>query len=303
VSTKLNIVSGFLGVGKTTFLKKIIPALEGTTVLIENEFGDVVIDGDIIQEQLPIKEIYAGCICCSLTQDFQTAIKDLLLEYHPDQILIEPSGVGSLADIIRSCRSIIEHAQLELNLNHIVTIVDVSAFDECLASFGDFYLDQIINAHTILLSHFNEIGASEAEEVIARISSYNSGAFILKEDWFPYEGEKLLEILEAVENWGSSLPPRHTLRYVHNMFETFSTTQPRIFSESDLEIMLNSFDRQEYGYIVRAKGILWLNTGQSILFNFTPQHYNWEYLEDPKEAKVIAIGTSINHEKIAAYFR
>jgi len=303
VSTKLNIVSGFLGVGKTTFLKKIIPALGGTTVLIENEFGDVGIDGDIIQEQLPIKEIYAGCICCSLTQDFQTAIKDLMQEYHPDQILIEPSGVGSLADIIRSCRSIIEYSQLELSLNHIVTIVDVSAFDECLASFGDFYFDQIINAHTILCSHFNELGASEAEDVMARISSYNSGAFILKEDWLPYAGEKLLAILEAAADWGSSLPPRPALRDVHNMFETFSITQPRIFSEPDLEIMLNSFNRQEYGLIVRAKGILKLDTGQSILFNFTPQHCNWEYLEEPKEAKVIAIGTSINHKKIAAYFR
>nr|WP_279279235.1 GTP-binding protein [Sporotomaculum syntrophicum] len=269
--------------------------------MLENEFGDVGIDADIIQEELPIKEIYGGCICCSLAQDFQTAIKELLLEYHPDQILIEPSGVASLADIIKACRSVAEHPQLESCINHVITIVDVGAFDACLESFGGFYLDQIINARTILLSHFNKINAGEAKQIIARIRSLNSNAFILKEDWLTYEGDKLLEIFEATGNWEVSMleiPFSHTL----NEFETFSISRPRNYSVPDLEQMLTALNNHEYGFIVRAKGILELNTGELIHFNFTPQYCNWEYLEEPKQVKVIAIGNDINQKKIAALF-
>ncbi|AOY77501.1 CobW family GTP-binding protein [Clostridium formicaceticum] len=303
MSTKISIISGFLGAGKTTFLKKIIPNMEGKTALIENEFGNVGIDGDLMDDQLPIKEIYAGCICCSVVQDFKKAIEALALEYRPDHILIEPSGVGSLSDIVKVCSKLSEKPHMGISIHQLITIVDVSAFDDYLESFGAFYLDQIRNAHIIFLSHFDKLNHEEVEKIISKIRLNNPTAFILKEDWYGYDGEKIIEILNTVENCSVDPKEKSILSPASRMFATFSIVSPRVFSEDELNSLLISLKNKEYGSILRAKGILELDSKRFVHFDFTPHHYHWKYLEENKQTKVAVIGSNLNKEKIAEGFQ
>ena len=302
MSINVNIISGFLGVGKTTFLKKIIPAMKGKIVLIENEFGDVGIDGNLVPDELLIREINAGCICCSVAQDFQNAIEELAQAYNPDEILIEPSGVASLSDIIKVCRRISAQGRLDIRIKHQITIVDVSAFNDYLENFGAFYLNQIQNAHIILLSYFDDLNPEETEKVIAQIRFANQTAFMLEEDWFSYDGEKLMEILDTIEGCEIKSNEKPALLPARKMFRTFSITHPRIFGQSEIDQMLASLKDQEYGFILRAKGILKLDTNQCIHFDFTPHHTSWTYLEEPQIGKVAVIGSNLNLKKISAWF-
>jgi len=302
VSININVISGFLGVGKTTLIKKIIPAMKGRIVLIENEFGDVGIDGNLIPGEFPIKEINSGCICCSVAKDFQSAIEELAEIFNPDEILIEPSGVASLSDIVRICRRVSAQDQLEISIKRQITIVDVSAFNDDLENFGAFYLDQIQNAHIILLSYYDYLNSEDGEKVIAQIRSLNQTAFILKEDWFSYDGEKLMEILEAIEGCEIESKENTVLLPAHKMFRTFSIDCPRIFTQGELDQLLASLQDQEYGFIFRAKGILELDTNQCIHFDFTPYHTSWTYLDGSQFGKVVVIGSDLNLDKISALF-
>lgn len=302
VSINIDIISGFLGAGKTTFLKRIIPNMEGKVALIENEFGHIGVDGDLIHDQIPIREIYAGCICCSLVQDLKKAIEELVLEYRPDHILIEPSGVGNLSDIVKVCKNISEDFHLDININHLVTIVDVSAFDDYEDNFGDFYLNQIQNAHIIFLSHFDKIDGKEIESVISRIRLYNPAAFILKEDWYSYQGEKIVAILDTIKNYEINLENKLVSMPANKIFSTFSVADPRIFSEKGLNKLLASLNDMEYGLVLRAKGMLQLDTNQFIYFDFTPHHYNLEYIEECEETKAIFIGSNLRKKKILEGF-
>lgn len=303
MSTNINIISGFLGVGKTTFLKKIIPHMNGKIALIENEFGSVGIDGDLIDDKLPIKEISAGCICCSVINDFEKAIEELTLSYKPDHILIEPSGVASLSDITKICKKICDSSQLGIKIRHLITIVDISTFDDYFEEFGNFYLDQIRNAHIIFLSHFDEMDDQEVEKVISKIRSNNQSAFILKEEWYSYGGDKIIEILNTIQDCEIDYKKQPVCMPANRVFSTLSVVNPRFFSEAEIEKMLVALNDKEWGFIIRAKGILELNTNQFIHFNFTPQHYHWEYIEGPREPKATIIGCNLNNERILEWFQ
>ena len=149
---EIQIVTGFLGAGKTTFLNRYLPLLSGKTVVIENEFGDIGIDGDRIQEDIPVREIFAGCICCSLAMDFRKGIKEIAENFHPDRILIEPSGVGRLTDIVKACQMAREREKVSLQITKLIAIVDMASFEEYIEGFGAFYQDQIERAGLLLLS-------------------------------------------------------------------------------------------------------------------------------------------------------
>lgn len=277
--------------------------MKGKVVLIENEFGDIGVDGDLIPKEFPIREIYAGCICCSVVQDFRKAIEELALEYKPDHILIEPSGVGSLSDIIKICESISKKSDLDIRIKHLITIVDVSAFEDYVENFGGFYLDQIRNAHIIFLSHFDKIEHKEMVRIISQIRLNNQTAFILKEAWHSHDGEEIIEMLNTVNSYEIASKEKPVLMPANRMFSTFSIANPRIFSEKEIDTMLASLKDKEYGSILRAKGILELNTKQFIHFNFTPHHDHWEYLEECKATKVVIIGSDLNKQKISEGFQ
>ncbi len=302
MGTNINIISGFLGCGKTTFLNKVIPNMQGSNALIENEFGNIGIDGDLIQHSLPIKEIYSGCICCTVTENFNKALEELVLEYKPDNIFIEPSGVGSLSDILKVCNRVSSNSTLNIKIKDVITIVDVDSFNDYSENFGSFYLDQIENAQMIFLSHFENLVDSEVEEIIKKISLINPKATIFKEPWISLSGEEIVETINSMESYEIELKDRPAFLAANKMFETFSIDKLRAFSEEEIDKVLLSLNQQEYGFIVRAKGIVQLSTKKLVYFDYTPHHYHWEYLETVKTTKVTVIGSNLDKKKIVGIF-
>lgn len=302
MGTNINIVSGFLGCGKTTFLNKVIPNMQGSNALIENEFGNIGIDGDLIQHSLPIKEIYSGCICCTVKENFNKALEELVIDYKPDNIFIEPSGVGSLSDILKVCNRVSLNSTLNIKIKDVITIVDVDSFNDYSENFGSFYLDQIENAQMIFLSHFENLVDSEVEESIEKISLINPKATIFKEPWISLSGEEIVETINSVESYDIELKDRPAFLAANKMFQTFSIDKLRAFSEKEIDKILLSLNQQEYGFIVRAKGIVQLSTKKLVYFDYTPHNYHWEYLETVKTTKVTVIGSNLDKKKIVGIF-
>ncbi len=302
MGTNINIISGFLGCGKTTFLNKVIPNMQGSNALIENEFGNIGIDGDLIQHSLPIKEIYSGCICCTVKENFNKALEELVLDYKPDNIFIEPSGVGSLSDILKVCNSVSSNSTLNIKIKDVITIVDVDSFNDYSENFGSFYLDQIENAQMIFFSHFENLVDSEVEDIIEKISLINPKATIFKEPWISLSGEEIVETINSMESYEIELKDRPAFLAANKMFQTFSIDKLRAFSEKEIDKILSSLNQQEYGFIVRAKGIVQLSTKKLVYFDYTPHHYHWEYLESVKTTKVTVIGSNLDKKKIVGIF-
>ena len=195
--TKIDIVSGFLGAGKTTLIKKLLKeALAGTqTVLIENEFGEIGIDGGFLKDAgIEIKEMNSGCICCSLVGDFGTSLKEVLNTYHPDRILIEPSGVGKLSDVIAAVSKVTND---EVTLGYTVAVADAGKVKVYMKNFGEFYNNQIETASTIILSRTDSIPQSKLDAAVAMLREHNSVATIVTTPWGELTGEQLIEALEG----------------------------------------------------------------------------------------------------------
>ncbi len=194
---KIDIISGFLGAGKTTLIKKLFQnGFNGEkVVLIENEFGDISIDSGFLKDSgVKIKEINAGCICCSLVGDFETAIKDLVNQFHPDRIIIEPSGVGKLSDIINA----VEKVKLDdLSLNILATVVDGKKAKMYLKNFGEFFLNQIEAANTVIISKTENLSEEQIDELINIIKEHNEHANIITTSISMLSSETLLKTLEA----------------------------------------------------------------------------------------------------------
>ncbi len=195
--TKVDIISGFLGAGKTTFIKKLLSeALSGEkVVLIENEFGEIGIDGGFLKDAgIEVREMNSGCICCSLVGDFATSLKEILSKYTPDRVIIEPSGVGKLSDVLRAVADVEE--ELEVAGNSAVTLVDVKKAKLYMKNFGEFFNNQVQYAKTIVLSRTDIADQKKIDEAIALIREINQEATIITTPLTALSGEKLLEILE-----------------------------------------------------------------------------------------------------------
>jgi len=169
-------------------------------------------------------------------------------------------------------------------------------------NFGSFYLDQIENAQMIFLSHFENLVDSEVEEIIKKISLINPKATIFKEPWISLSGEEIVETINSMESYEIELKDRPAFLAANKMFETFSIDKLRTFSEEEIDKVLLSLNQQEYGFIVRAKGIVQLSTKKLVYFDYTPHHYHWEYLETVKTTKVTVIGSNLDKKKIVGIF-
>ncbi len=199
--TKIDIVSGFLGAGKTTLIKKLIKeALQDTqVVLIENEFGEIGIDGGFLKDAgIEIKEMNSGCICCSLVGDFGASLKEVLTTYKPDRVLIEPSGVGKLSDVVRAVENVA--ADLEVKVNSAVAVVDASKCKMYIKNFGEFFVNQIEHAGTIILSRTGNISQEKLQAAVELIRQHNEKATIITTPWEELEGKVILETIEGVDN-------------------------------------------------------------------------------------------------------
>ena len=194
--TKIDIYSGFLGAGKTTLIKKMIKeAYHGQKlVLIENEFGEIGIDGGFLQEAgINITEMNSGCICCSLVGDFGRALKKVISEYHPDRILIEPSGVGKLSDVIGAVRKVTTD---DVILGNFVTVADATKCKMYMKNFGEFYNNQIETANTIILSRTQNVDEKKLDECVKLLRDHNPNAVLVTTPWDQLTGEQLMEAME-----------------------------------------------------------------------------------------------------------
>ncbi len=203
--TKIDIYSGFLGAGKTTLIKKMIA--EGykgeKLVLIENEFGEIGIDGGFLQEAgIAITEMNSGCICCSLVGDFGKALKKVIAEYHPDRILIEPSGVGKLSDVIGAVNKVTGD---DVTLGNTVAVADATKVKVYMKNFGEFYNNQIETASTILLSRTDSIAQDKLDAAVALIREHNTVATIVTTPWDQLTGEQILEAMEGKASLAAEL--------------------------------------------------------------------------------------------------
>ena len=204
--TKIDIVSGFLGAGKTTLIKKLLKeALADTkTVLIENEFGEIGIDGGFLKESgIEIKEMNSGCICCSLVGDFGTSLKEVLKTYAPERILIEPSGVGKLSDVMRAVQNVID--EKDVVLNSAVAVVDASKCKMYIKNFGEFFVNQIAHAGTIILSRTGNISEEKLNTCIALIREHNDKATIVTTPWNELDGKDILDTIEGATDLEAEL--------------------------------------------------------------------------------------------------
>ena len=198
--TKIDVVSGFLGAGKTTLIKKLLQeALDGSkTVLIENEFGEIGIDGGFLKEAgIEIKEMNSGCICCSLVGDFGASLKEVIETYAPERILIEPSGVGKLSDVLRAVEDVA--ADLDVQVNSAVAVVDASKAKMYIKNFGEFFINQIEYAGTIILSRTDKADAAKVQECVRLIREHNDKATIITTPLAQLEGRAVLETIEGAD--------------------------------------------------------------------------------------------------------
>ncbi|WP_312281151.1 GTP-binding protein [Oscillibacter sp.] len=198
--TKIDIISGFLGAGKTTLIKKLLAeAYQGEKlVLIENEFGEISIDGGFLKESgVQISEMSSGCICCSLVGDFSQALQDVQGQFHPDRILIEPSGVGKLSDVIAAVQDTVSKSA-DMELNSFVTVADASKVKVYMKNFGEFYNNQVESAGTIILSRTQKLSAEKLDAAVAMLRELNPQAAILTTPWDQLDGKTILSAIEKV---------------------------------------------------------------------------------------------------------
>ena len=215
--TKIDVVSGFLGAGKTTLIKKLLKeALNSEkVVLIENEFGEIGVDGGFLKEAgIEIKEMNSGCICCSLVGDFGTSLKEVMDTYTPERILIEPSGVGKLSDVVKA----VADANLgnDVVLNSTVAVVDASKAKMYIKNFGEFFVNQIEHAGTIILSRTGNISEDKLQKAIALIREYNEKATIITTPWEQLDGKVILETIEGVKDLETELMEQLKHQHEHH---------------------------------------------------------------------------------------
>ena len=300
---KIHIISGFLGSGKTTFLNRYLPLLKGRTVVIENEFGDTSIDSNLIEKNTPVYEIYSGCICCTLVGNFQKGIREIYEKYSPEHIVIEPSGVGKLSDVINACYLTKRVEKLDLSIERLIVLVDADACKDFLEDFGEFYSNQIENAKLILLSHLNTDDRESVAELLEILKSKNSKAVIYGDDWRNFDNKELGEVIALSEDFSEIRFKLDT----HNIpadkvFSTIKIDNFNVISSSDFKNLLQRLKEATFGYIIRAKGIVPCLEGD-FLVQYSYGKIELIHLEDNKiPYNLVIIGCNLNESNINDLF-
>ncbi len=321
---KIQIVSGFLGAGKTTFINKYISGSKDRTVIIENEFGEVGLDRKLIKGDIPVKEINSGCICCSLASDFREGIREIITNFSPDRIIIEPSGIAQLSDILRVCDSL--NREYTLEIEDRIVIVDACCFYECLESFGAFYTDQLENAGVVMFSNIDRVKNDELEKIILEIGKLNPTCTVFREDWRKLDSELLESVLsEARKNiigkkdnsYISKTFSERKQTEAKNVFESISLSNIRGFSASDMDILKEKICKGDFGEVVRAKGIIPVTPDApdriSDYWHFDSRISSFEFRQinirefsnvdfTHEKGSVIMIGRNLEKDSIRKYF-
>ena len=375
--TKIDIFSGFLGAGKTTLIGKLLKeALADTrVVLIENEFGEIGIDGGFLQESgIEIKEMNSGCICCSLVGDFGTSLKEVLDTYAPERILIEPSGVGKLSDVMKAVQEAM--TDRDVQLSSAVAVVDACKCKMYIKNFGEFFVNQIAHAGTIVLSRTDKISEEKLAACVALIREHNEKATIITTPWDALSGKDILETIEGAKDLEAELMQEvmkmqeehhhhdhecghhdhgehehhhdheehehhhhdheghghhhhdheehehhhhdheehehhhhaheghdHHHHHADEVFTSWGLETPAVYSKEEIAHILAELDREEeYGIVLRAKGMVAGADGGWIYFDYVPEESNVRDGKPNVTGKFCVIGSHLKEEKLAALF-
>ena len=334
VMVKVDIISGFLGAGKTTLIKHLLAHVYAgeNVVLIENEFGEIGIDGGFLKEAgIEIREMNSGCICCSLVGDFATSLKEVVTRYNPDRILIEPSGVGKLSDVIKAVENVKD--ELELEICYKVAVIDVTKCKMYLKNFGEFYKNQIESASTVIFSRTDIAKAEKVEEALELVKSLNEEAAVITTPVQELDDEILIN---ALKNEGAAKDlireeecccghhhghhhhhhhedgeecccgHHHEHGHHHHADEVFTSwgmETSKAYSKNKLEEIFTRFDNETKGTILRSKGILKSEEGDNWLyFDYVPGQF--EIREGNKDyiGKVCVIAAGYTEEELKEFF-
>lgn len=372
--TKIDIISGFLGAGKTTFIKKMLEEVFSgeKVVLVENEYGEVGIDGGFLKDSgIEIKELNSGCICCSLVGDFNRSLNEVIETYHPDRILIEPSGVGKLSDVMSSVKDMEKNHDVKLNA--LVTVANAMKATKQMKAFGEFFNNQIENATTVVLSRTQNMKEEKLELCVKEIQKLNPKAAIITTPWDSISGEQILKVIEQQDSLMQEMMKEyeehhhdhehehhhdhdhdhehhhdhdhdheheHEHHHDHNhdhehehhhdhdhdhgegctcgchdhdhhhhdhdadeVFISWGKETPHKYTKEKIESILKTFcDTEDYGIILRAKGMVPAEDGTWIYFDMVPGEYELRDGEPDYTGRLCVIGTDIDEHKLEELF-
>ena len=344
--TKIDIISGFLGAGKTTLIKKLLKdAFQGEqVVLIENEFGEIGIDGGFLKEAgIQIREMNSGCICCSLVGDFGASLKEVISKYHPDRILIEPSGVGKLSDVIKAVQGVEEETGLVLN--SYTTVVDAKKCKMYMRNFGEFFNNQVEYAGAIIMSRTDIVDEAKAQAALELLREINAKAAIITTPIEKLDGKKLLDVMEHPVSLAQELMEEeevcpecghvhehgehhhhdheehehhhdhdhecgcghdhhdHHHHHADEVFTSWGCETIKKFTRENLEKMLEALSASdEYGIILRAKGMLPAEDGTWIYFDMVPEETEIREGAPEYTGRLCVIGSKLKEDKLAELF-
>ncbi|OPX44477.1 putative GTP-binding protein YjiA [Ruminiclostridium hungatei] len=346
MKTKVDIISGFLGAGKTTLIKKLLEEAlyKEKVVIIENEFGEVGIDGGILKNSgIQVKEINSGCICCTLAGDFGKAVEEVIRQYAPDRLIIEPSGVGKLSDVVKACKA--PGLQDLVELNMVISVIDVLKYQIYISNFGEFYENQVKNAKTVVLSRTQKADSNRLEKTADSIKSLNPNANIITTPWESIPAELVIGVAEqdaalslerqlmetrkvAIKRHnhtagckcgcgGSHIHHHghdHTQDHNHtssthnhsadDFFEVWGVETPKEYSEAALKTVLNALaNEKDYGIILRAKGILKTSENKWIQFDYVPGEIEIKNASADYTGRLCVIGRDLKRVELSSLFR
>lgn len=320
---KIDIISGFLGAGKTTLIKKLLKeAYAGEqVVLIENEFGEIGIDGGFLKEAgIEIREMNSGCICCSLVGDFEESLKQVVETYHPDRIVIEPSGVGKLSDVVKAVEPV-----EGIVVNSLTTVADAKKCKSYMKNFGEFYNNQVESAGAIILSRTDSIKEQKLEETMKLLKEKNPNAIIVTTPWDQLDGKKLLSTMEGAEIHAKDLlddvcpvcghshdheehehhhphdhkgsEPHH--HHADDVFSSWGLETSKKFTEDQIREILNQMPET----VLRAKGMVPAQDGTWIYFDYVPEEMEIRSGAPEVCGKICVIGSKMDEEMISKLFK
>lgn len=328
--TKIDIISGFLGAGKTTLIKKLINEAytNETIVLIENEFGEIGIDKGFLKESgIEMKEMNSGCICCSLVGDFAQALGKVVAQFAPDRILIEPSGVGKLSDVIKA----VEHlADEQLHLNSYTTVVDGNKCKLYMKNFGEFFNNQVEFAKTIIVSRSQLIDEEKLADCVSLLQKQNANASIITTPWDELDGKKILEVMEEGNDLEKQLfneeeicphchhhheehehthhegchHEHHHHHHADEVFTSWGKETIHTYQKEELIQILEALAHTDtYGTILRAKGMLACANKEWLYFDLVPEEYEIRTGSPETIGKFCVIGANLQEDALKELFR